>query len=74
MAVEKCFKILEIYYVYEYKVIQFNPYTDEGGLFVDYINTSLKLKPDSSGYPDWVEALRMRSGMSKRFGRVKESD
>jgi len=30
MAVEKCFKILEIYYVYEYKVIQFNPYTDEG--------------------------------------------
>jgi len=44
LAVEKGYKVLEIYEVYEYQVTQYNPETGEGGLFVDYINTFLKLK------------------------------
>jgi len=47
-------QILEIYEVYEYQVTQYNLKTSEGGLFVDYINTFLKLKAEVSGYPGWV--------------------
>jgi len=48
----KGYKILEIYEVYECKVTQFNPDTDKGGLFMDNINTFLKLKAEASCYPD----------------------
>ena len=44
LAVEKGYWILEIYEVYEYQVIHYNPETGAGGIFVDYINTFLKLK------------------------------
>jgi len=54
LAVAKEYKILEVFEVYEYEVTRYNPETCEGGLFVDYINTFLKLKSEASGYPDWV--------------------
>ena len=44
LAVKKGYRILEIYAVYEYKVTRYSPETGEGGHFVDYINTFLKLK------------------------------
>ena len=40
--------------MYEYQVTQHDPKTGEGILFVDYINTFLKLKAEASGYPGWV--------------------
>ena len=40
--------------VYEYKVTQYDPTTGQGGLFVEYINTFLQIKTDSSGYHSWV--------------------
>jgi len=40
----KGYRILEIYEVYEYQVTQYNHETGQGVLFVDYINTFLKLK------------------------------
>jgi len=48
LAVEKGFRVLEIY-----EVIQYSPETGQGGLFVDYINTCLKVKAEASGYPGW---------------------
>jgi len=56
LAVEKGYGILEIYELYEYQVTQYNPETGEGGIFVEYINTFLKLKPEASGYPSWVRS------------------
>jgi hypothetical protein len=41
--------------VYQYEVTQYNPDTSDGGLFVEYINTFLKLKAEASGYPSWVQ-------------------
>ena len=35
---------------------QYNPETGEGGLFVAYIITFLKLKADPSGYASWVHS------------------
>jgi len=54
LAVEKGYRILAIYEVYEYQFTQYNPETGEGGPFVGYINTFLKLKAEASGYPAWV--------------------
>jgi len=42
--------------LYEYQVTQYNPETGEGGHFVDYINTFLKLKAEASGNPGWVRS------------------
>jgi hypothetical protein len=54
LAVDKGYRILEIQEVYEYNVTRYDPATGEGGLFVEYINTFLKLKAEASGYPSWV--------------------
>jgi len=43
LAVEKGYWILEFYELYEYQVIIYKHETGEG-IFVDYINTFLKLK------------------------------
>ena len=52
---EKGYKVLESYEVYEYQVTRYDPETSDVGRFVDYINTSLKLKAETSGYPGWVK-------------------
>ena len=54
MAFSKGYRILEIQEVYEYAVTQYDAATGEGGLFVEYIDTYLKLKAEASGYPSWV--------------------
>ena len=51
MAVQKGYDAIEIF---EYEVTQYYRQTGEGGLFVQYINTFLKLKTEASGYPSWV--------------------
>jgi len=38
LAVEKGYRILQIYEVYEYQVTQYDPETGEDGLFVAYIH------------------------------------
>ena len=53
LAMEKGYRILEIYEVYEYQVTQYNPETCEGGVFVDFINNFLKLEAEANGYPGW---------------------
>jgi hypothetical protein len=54
LAVQKGYEVTEIFEVYEYKVTQYNHETGDGGLFVQYINTFLKLKAEARGYPSWV--------------------
>jgi hypothetical protein len=41
--------------VYQYEVTKYNHDTGDGGLFVEYINTFLKLKAEAGGYPTWVQ-------------------
>jgi len=54
LAVEMGYRILEIHEVYEYQVTKYKRETSEGGMFVDYINTFLKIKAEASGYHSWV--------------------
>jgi hypothetical protein len=56
LAVTKGYKILEVHEVYEYRVTRYDRDTGEGGLFVEYINTFLKLKAEASAYPSWVRS------------------
>ena len=53
-AVEKGYKILKMYEVYHWSATsQYGDATD--GLFSDYINTFLKIKQESSGWPEWCD-------------------
>jgi hypothetical protein len=51
LAVTKGYKILKVHEVYEYNVTQYDRESGEGGLFVQFIDTFLKLKAEASGYP-----------------------
>jgi len=51
---KKVYRILEIHEVYEYAVTEYDVSTGEGGLFLEYIDTFLKLKSEASGYRSWV--------------------
>ena len=55
-AVKKGYKLVEVHEVYEYQVIQYDPQTDNEGLFVQYIDTFLKLMAEASGYTSWVHS------------------
>ena len=54
LAVEKGYRLIDVFEVYEYEVTQYDPTSGRGGLFVEYTNTFLKLKAEASGYPSWV--------------------
>jgi hypothetical protein len=54
LAVQKGYRLIKVYEVYEYQVTRYDPETREGGLFAQYVDTFLKLKAEASGYPDWV--------------------
>ncbi|XP_046666652.1 uncharacterized protein LOC124358395 [Homalodisca vitripennis] len=48
-AVEKSYKVVEMYELWEYKMATF----EEGGLFTEFIDKFLKIKQEASGYPSW---------------------
>jgi hypothetical protein len=52
--VQKGYRILEIYELYEYNVTRYDPETREGGLFAGYIDNFMKLKAEAIGYSAWV--------------------
>jgi hypothetical protein len=56
-----------VYDVFEYQTIQYDPQSREGGLFVDYINTLLKLKAEASGFPVWVQTHEDEESYIKAF-------
>jgi hypothetical protein len=39
LAVQKGYRVIEVYEVYEYKITQYDPQTGRGGLFAEYIDT-----------------------------------
>ena len=55
LAVYRGYLVLKIHEFYEFKVTQYDPKTGEGGHFVQYVDTFLKLKAESSGYPGWMQ-------------------
>ena len=57
VAINMSYTIIQIYEVLHWKESEmYNPVTKQGGLFTQYINTFLKLKQESSGYPQNVKS------------------
>ena len=44
LAVQISYEVTEIFEVYEYAITQYDPNTGQGGPFVEYVDTFLKLK------------------------------
>jgi hypothetical protein len=55
LAVQHGYEVVEVHEVYEYQVTRCDPHTGDKGLFAQYINTFMKLKAESSEYPNWVQ-------------------
>ena len=51
LAVQKVYRLIEVFEFYEYQVTKYDPTTGQCGLFVEYINTFQKLKAETRGYP-----------------------
>ena len=51
VAVQKGYRNLEIYELYEYNITRYDPETREGGRFAGYIDTFLKLKSEAGFEP-----------------------
>jgi len=47
LAVQKGYEVVEISEVYEYAIRRYDPQTGQGGQFVQYIDTFLKLKTEA---------------------------
>jgi hypothetical protein len=71
LAVQKGFKVLQVYEAFEYQTTQYDPQSREGGLFVEYINTFLKLKAEASGFPVWVRTHDNEESYIKAFYESK---
>jgi len=57
-ALNKGYEMEELHEVWHYKdIAKYNKDTKTGGLFTDYINLFLKLKQESSGWPEWVTSI-----------------
>ena len=52
-AVELGYIVREIYIVWQYETTRFDG--QSGGLFANYVNTFLKIKQESSGWPSWCK-------------------
>lgn len=55
LALQNGYRLLRIYEVYHYEETQcYNSNSGELGLFTEYMRAFLKIKQESSGYPEWV--------------------
>jgi hypothetical protein len=71
LAVQKGYKVTEVYEVYEYETTQYDPQSRDGGLFVDYINTFFCSKQRLAASQSWSKPAKMKKAISKLFTRVK---
>jgi hypothetical protein len=67
LTVQKGYQVLEVQEMYEYQVTQYDKQTGEGGLFVQYIDTFLKIKTEASGYPNWVRSPEVENQYIRSF-------
>jgi hypothetical protein len=55
-ALKLGYKIVKIYEIGYFPLREkYNKSEKTGGLFTEYVNTLLRIKQESSGYPHWVE-------------------
>lgn len=67
-AVELGYTIIKIHEVWHFEeTTQYDPETQKGGLFAEYINTFLKVKQESSGWPQGVKTAEEKDEYIKSY-------
>ncbi|KAK5647986.1 hypothetical protein RI129_002878 [Pyrocoelia pectoralis] len=66
-AIEKGYKILETYEIWQYKTDQYNKDTKTGGLFNEYINKFVGIKQQSSGWPYYCDTPEKKDNYVKEY-------
>lgn len=68
LAIQHGYKIEKIYSVWHWpETEQYDPETQSGGLFTLYVNTFLKTKQESSGYPEWCNTEEAKNAYVKEY-------
>lgn len=66
-SLEKGYKVLEIFEIWKYQTIQFDPVSKTGGLFVEMMNKFIKLKQEASGWPAACETDETKNQYIEKF-------
>ncbi|KAK5643501.1 hypothetical protein RI129_007346 [Pyrocoelia pectoralis] len=66
-AIEKGYKILETYEIWQYIIDQYNKDTKTGGLFNEYINKFVGIKQQSSGWPYYCDTPKKKDNYIKEY-------
>jgi len=68
LALEKGYKILKTIEIWDFPDTEtFNPLTNKGGLFTDYIKLFLKIKQEASGFPDDIVTHEQMKDYIKKY-------
>lgn len=79
-AIEKGYKLQEIYEVWSYRKTKYDKTNKKGGLFAEYIDTFLKIKQEASGFPadvktdsekqNFINRLQEREGVTLEMEKI----
>ena len=83
-AIEKGYKVIKLYEVWHFNNIsQYDPQTQSGGIFTEYVNTFLKIKQEASGWPSWcvtekqkhkyIEMYYQKEGVSLDYQNIRKN-
>ena len=82
-AIEKGYRILEIFEIWRYQVEQYNTETKEGGLFVNMMNRFLQIKQEASGFPsscqnegdktNYIQNFWEKEGIQLEAGKIESN-
>ncbi|XP_063913325.1 uncharacterized protein LOC135129984 [Zophobas morio] len=66
-ALELKYRIIEIFEIWEYDTVKYDPETKTGGLFSEYVNTFLKIKQECSGWPTWCNTEHEKDNYIREY-------
>lgn len=82
-ALEKGYKIIEVYEIWKYNVEQYNPETRVGGLFTEMMNKFIQIKQQASGWPkdcitqdqreQYIEEFLINEGIHLKYSEIVEN-
>ena len=71
-ALDRGYQLLEVYEVWHFsETTQYDKTTGSGGIFAKYIDVFLKVKQESSGYPDWCKTEQDKEKFKRDYLNVE---
>lgn len=66
-AISVGYEVTAIYEIWQYEIVQYDPETNSGGLFADYVNKFLKYKQEASGWPSECNTIELQMEYVEEF-------